>query len=785
MMKKRLLIFTVLLGLGFNSYCQVLSTATTEGVYGGTVKNMATWQFDTDSAYIVVSTESPNSIFYAKAYRGTGSIENFDWQVLPSAGADDGFGDQVNTLDVHGNSNSIFFLHQGDLYKTNTTATTATKVDSLVKNFIVKGDTMILLKNNLLPSGNDTLVFGSLNSLGNFTDLGGIDLLKTYNDPPQLEINPFNKQLYILDRGASPHLYSIMDPYDALSSSSPLSSVMNPSPTISGIEWMTIGFADDGTWYLAGQPDLANPTSQDRKIAWTNDNGFSWNYLDMDVPGPQGGVVGSNFVINDTLNFRSIMIGNALLKDTTSMGVWNNIGVEYIGNLNRADDGKTIEDLFFEDMKYHSTNIGFGYSREYGDSIFGWNTGLEAVQVNDIEMTDDYLIGWVASKSGIRKVENYNTSSEVWANPIFPNFDGAPYEAVAIDKNDADTVFLGNQRVYRTINGGVPTGMTDGWEQVFSPEHAPYNFNSINSVCSSIDICRTNSEIIAASFVGTYGQKGGVFYSMDGGDTWQQMYILTSTDGQDVNVLDVQFTYENSKIVLYMAIESDVLTSGAYGLYRTEFDGTSWSTPVQDGSYGATDSVVDLELSKSHDSLVVLNVDPGLLPVNNVQVKDLASGIWNSTFGPYGIGGSASAITIGDGVIFIAINEEIHAISADFTSGWSPAYSYPVGTEINVLFYDELLVGTGTGLYAHDLDKSTLVRKEIEMNKSNFIVYPNPVEDVLHLTKKSNFEIYDLNGVKVLDASSKKTNKANVENLSSGIYILKSQDGQVIKFNKR
>ena len=40
----------------------------------------------------------------------------------------------------------------------------------------------------------------------------------------------------------------------------------------------------------------------------------------------------------------------------------------------------------YNDLKYHSTNVGMGYSTFQSDSIFGWNTGLEAVQVNDIDM---------------------------------------------------------------------------------------------------------------------------------------------------------------------------------------------------------------------------------------------------------------------------------------------------------------------------------------------------------------------------------------------------------------
>ena len=67
-------------------------------------------------------------------------------------------------------------------------------------------------------------------------------------------------------------------------------------------------------------------------------------------------------------------------------------------------------------------------------------------------------------------------------------------------------------------------------------------------------------------------------------------------------------------------------------------------------------------------------------------------------------GGDGTAITVGDGYVFIAMNEIVYTLDlSNPTAGWSVGHAYPAGTSINVLFYDELLVGTGTGLYAHDL----------------------------------------------------------------------------------
>ena len=52
----------------------------------------------------------------------------------------------------------------------------------------------------------------------------------------------------------------IMDPFNAMNNSSALSSVLYPAPIISNVDWRTYGFAEDGTWYVVGQPPLGSPT---------------------------------------------------------------------------------------------------------------------------------------------------------------------------------------------------------------------------------------------------------------------------------------------------------------------------------------------------------------------------------------------------------------------------------------------------------------------------------------------------------------------------------------------
>ena len=759
--------------ISFQINAQSLTAAVAQEVYGGTVGDIETWSFDADSVYVVVSTESPNSIFFSKAYRGggTGSLTNLDWTPLPSADADNGYGDGIGNIEIHETSNSIFFLHQSYVYQTDFTASSAVAVDSMVKEFLIVGDTMFLLKNSPLPSGFDTLEFGAISSVGNYLSTNGLSMLKTYFDPPQMIVNPFNNVLCLFERGGTPHMLSFDDPVQLMSNSTPILSFLNPAPSVANIEWQTYGFADDGTWYVAGQPPLGNPSSANRHIAWSNTNGASWSDAPINTPGLVGGVVGSNLIIDDLATERNLFLGNAVLKDTSLMSDWVNPGSQYIGDYNRANDGVTKADPIINDLKYHSTNVGMGYSTFQSDSIFGWNTGLEAVQVNDIDMNSGFTKGWVASKSGIRSVMDYNTPSETWSATIFPNGDGAPYKAIGMDPNNDNIIYAGNQRIYKTSNSGTL------WSQVFSPENAPYNFSPINSHCTSIEVSPDNSSVIVAGFTGKYGDKGGCFYSLDAGASWNQLLLISSVNGQDVNVLDIEFTLENGNVVAYIGLESDPITSGAYGLFRAELISGVWAL-ARDGSYGATDGIVDIQINNTRDTLVFLNTDPGLLPVNNVQIKELAGGVWSSYFGPWS-GGYGTAITLGEGYIFMSINEEIHTIPVDFSVPWNVAYNYPVGTSINVLFYDDLLVGTGTGLYAHSLDLSTI--NIVESNYQKLSIYPNPVADVLYLSNAAMFKVYNLLG-EIVYETEKPEARFLTKQISPGTYIIADSKGNWNKF---
>ena len=152
-----------------------------------------------------------------------------------------------------------------------------------------------------------------------------------------------------------------------------------------------------------------------------------------------------------------------------------------------------------------------------------------------------------------------------------------------------------------------------------------------------------------------------------------------------------------------------------------------------------------------------------------MQVKDVSSGTWTSSvIGPYA-GGYGTAITMGDGYVFLAIDEQIHTIPIDFSMPWNLAYTYPAGTKVNVLFYDDLLVGTGTGLYAHDLDLSTVdIQQEV---LHDIAVYPNPADQFVYFSKSTPVTVYSLAG-QLIYSSKEPIDRLFTDNWKAGIYVL-------------
>ena len=85
-------------------------------------------------------------------------------------------------------------------------------------------------------------------------------------------------------------------------------------------------------------------------------------------------------------------------------------------------------------------------------------------------------------------------------------------------------------------------------------------------------------------------------------------------------------------------------------------------------------------------------------------------------------------------------------------------------------------------LSIYELNNVTLSTQDFNTSNANFKVYPNPVRSELQVNHLGDYEVYTISGQKI--KSFKNTKLINVEDLKTGIYIIKSSLGKTQKFIK-
>lgn len=348
-----------------------------------------------------------------------------------------------------------------------------------------------------------------------------------------------------------------------------------------------------------------------------------------------------------------------------------------------------------------TTDQGLGWTKNSGSIISEIDEGIEAVQVNDFDMRSDKDFGWLASKAGVRYVRNYNTSSKTWSNAMFPNGDGSPYYSAEMVGNDSMSAYVGNVRVYKTTNKG------SSWSQVFTAENAPYNFPQVGSQVTAIAVSDSVNNIVMAGYKILGSSRGGVFYSTNGGSSWSQLLIYSTTNGQDVDVNDIEITSDSGKLVAYIGVDYDNSVSPIIrGMYKAQWNGSSW-TVRSENIYSPSTSLINVNdiVIHSRDTIVatggfynsVYGKEYGI----NFMISRPVYNTWTSATQSSRNSGYTACAWHGD-TLFYAYKDSIlySRISFSSTGTGTPGealYStVDKGTEINVLYYDELLAGCGT-----------------------------------------------------------------------------------------
>lgn len=223
----------------------------------------------------------------------------------------------------------------------------------------------------------------------------------------------------------------------------------------------------------------------------------------------------------------------------------------------------------------------------------------------------------------------------------------------------------------------------------------------------AIAVYSNDTSIVMAGFNNTNsGQYGGVFYSMDGGKNWSQLLINATTSGQDVNVNDIEMVYDSGKVVAYIGI--DYINSTVRGMYKAQWNGTAWSVRREE-IYGASSSkfsISDIVIA-SKDTIAAVGsfYNPVLGRTYPIyfNISRSVMNDWRSTVVDTIRSGEYTACAWNNDTMYYAYRDtifyDIISFHSTSTSRVGEA-TYSVidnGTEINVLYYDELLCGSTTG----------------------------------------------------------------------------------------
>lgn len=770
--------------LCWSAYAQ-LGLPQVEEVYGGRINAIDAVALTPTITRVFIATESANSIFYADVDHTTTPPTFGRFYALADADTNDGFGKDIRNLAADGASGWVFFEHHGNLYGASETPGSITPLANGVLALASHGGYLYYLKDE---GGALNMYFGAIDAAtGAFTP--GVDspvaVVTPFTFPPQpmsisIAVSPVNDSLYIFMAGSPPTILRSSQKYNALTTVTTFTK-LDVSSLDTTDHYQAFGIGPDGRIFIGGVTGIE--PNHFKRIAFTDSEGAVWDTVRV----PFSGTSGPNIACAGTDTAYSVFFGSAFndLKGEDP-NFWKSIG--QIGQETHPNDGPVAADPLNPDVVYMTTDQGIGASTTRGFEIFEIDEGVEAVQVNDFDMNDAKTIAWTASKSGIRRVVDYGTPSEMWTI-MFPMNDGSPYYSIAMDKSDStgNTAYAGNVRLYKTTNGGV------NWDRILDVQDPGHGF-SFWSYISAIAIHPHDPKVV---FVGVNspqsGVNGGIFYTGDGGATWNRL----DTSPYNTEVQDFAIVFNSdSTTTIYVACEyiSDG-TNSSYGVKTITYDPESETITFENDMIGETGTPItnfsasDLAVTSDGDVLAAGNNGTSGEP--RVYGKRADSTHWEMfTSNQLPPNGRLPALTIGEDPAgnptpFVAVESSIYYL--DGTS-WKLGFAYPVGMDINVLFWDDLLVGTGTGLYGHFFDETTGIAEPGSGNgvPAGFQLlqnYPNPfnpattIRYAVPTTSRVKLSIYNITGQQVatlvngVHAAGSFEIRWEAENLPSGIYF--------------
>ncbi len=665
------------------------SSISVQAIYGGRINTMAGYKSTTTDGRIFVATESANSIFSATVSTPTmgGSFVG-TFSVLPCADETANLGSGIQRMATHTLSESLAFIASGTLYTTVTPYSTKVTIASGVNDVVIKSGNLFYLRNST------ELNWGSLSGVGAYTAAGS----QTYSAFSSLSNTKLtigsDSYIYAFGEGTAPTLLKSSDIHSAFTASSTFSTISLATLSTS-VTWKAFGVGPDGRLFVAGSNNMT------KYIAYSDDGGGTWTSVNTGLSGQSGSNLAFYQTVALPLSYK-VFFAKGYSNDKGA--TWQEFGnTSFQTHPNDGSVGvfpsPSLSDDFIVCM---TTDQGIGASTNGGSIITEIDNGIQAVQVNDFDMNDTKTDGWMASKAGVRSVSSFNTTPS-WSMAMFPNGDGSPYYAAEMVGNTVASAYVGNVRVYKTTNAGST------WTQLFTAENAPYSFASSSQI-KAIEVCPTNNNLVLVGYNQQGSNKGGVFYTADGGTSWAQLRIVATSDGQDVDVNDIAINTEGGNTVAYIAVEYNASSPASYSIYRAVWNGSTWTVAQSMTStetalgHDYVVSIEDIHISSSGNLLIAGGANAS--GQARLYYRDkTGTDLWTYLSTYVAGANNVPAVTLGVDTVFYALNNQIYA--KKLTGSSSVYHTYPNGTQINFLYYDALLSGTGTGM--QDVNNSNIV----------------------------------------------------------------------------
>ncbi len=484
-------------------------------------------------------------------------------------------------------------------------------------------------------------------------------------------------------------------------------------PTYANSEWeygaarwpLRLGVGPDGRVFVVG---LVQGTV---RVGYSDDGGQSWS-AEVNT-GIGQGYLGPQMAFISTGGTYRVYVGNGVSTDKGEDGTWVSAGVRQAPCADPLEVG----------LLYGAADArGLGYSlnaleTDPADMVFGdYAHGIEAVEIFDFDFSTDKRVGWTASGQGMRWTTNLNAEATavVWSAPIMPG-DQPSFEAVALDPSDASgnvVIAGGGGSVYWTENGLAETSV---WEHVFNGwtdgggDHrmARIQRMRIKPGDSNVVVVGYDTDLTDLAAI------NGLMASTDRGATWTN---VTFGSGRFLDVKDLLFVGDD----LFVAAAYDAAHAGVSGVWRVNTAGAdvgAWGVTHELGG-GAGEAFHARSLAvDSQTNLFVAGMTTNWVLYGHVENNPLV-------LMKRAAGGSDWATQALDGLppnpgpaqpenAFVTVgtdSNETEAVLITFGRGLYALregrlvriFQYPFQTWLHVLKWDELTLGSGSGLYAQD-----------------------------------------------------------------------------------